>query len=105
MAAGALTLLVLGAGAWAALALSRDQALAAAWVIPATGTPSPRALHAPGSQQTALELRPGFGAAHANLGRLHALRQNLPKAREHLRRAVELDPADEDSKRALQQLK
>ena len=60
LAAGALMLLALGAGAWAAIALSRADALAADWVIPATGTPSPRVLHAPGSQQAALELPPGM---------------------------------------------
>jgi len=60
LAAGALVLLTLGAGAWATIALSRADALAADWVIPATGTPSPRVLHAPGSQQAALELQPGM---------------------------------------------
>ena len=60
LAAGALALLALGAGAWATVALSRADALAADWLIPATGTPSPRVLHAPGSQQAALELPPGM---------------------------------------------
>jgi hypothetical protein len=57
---GALTLLALAAGAWATVALSRANALAADWVIPATGSASPRMLHAPGSQQAALELPPGL---------------------------------------------
>ena len=60
LAAGALALLALGAGAWAAVTLSRADALAADWLIPATGTASPRVLHAPGSQQAALELPPGM---------------------------------------------
>ena len=60
MAAGALALLVLGASAWAAVALSRADALAADWLIPATGTASPRVLRAPISQQAALELPPGL---------------------------------------------
>jgi len=60
VAAGLLLLLALGAGAWAALALSRANALAADWVIPATGMPAPRVLRAPGSQQAALELPPGL---------------------------------------------
>ena len=60
LAAGALAVVALGAGAWAAVALSRADALAADWLIPATGAPSPRVLHAPGSQQAALELPPGM---------------------------------------------
>jgi len=60
LATSALALLALGAGAWATVALSRADALAADWLIPATGTPSPRVLHAPGSQQAALELPPGM---------------------------------------------
>jgi hypothetical protein len=60
MAAGALALLVFGAGAWAAVALSRADALAADWVIPATGAASPRVLRAPISQRAALELPPGL---------------------------------------------
>jgi hypothetical protein len=60
MAAGALALVVFGAGAWAAVALSRADALAADWVIPATGAASPRVLRAPISQRAALELPPGL---------------------------------------------
>jgi hypothetical protein len=60
LAAGALMLLGVGVAAWASLTLSRANALAADWVIPATGMPSPRVLHASGSQQAALELPPGL---------------------------------------------
>ncbi|MEO7910552.1 MAG: hypothetical protein ABIV47_12960 [Roseiflexaceae bacterium] len=60
LAAGALVLLALGAGGWASLTFSRATALAADWVLPATGRPSPRVLHAPGSQQAALKLPPGL---------------------------------------------
>ncbi len=59
LAAGALILVALGMAAWAAVTLSRADALAADWLIPATGTPSPRVLHAPGTQRAALELGPG----------------------------------------------
>ncbi|MEP7189583.1 MAG: hypothetical protein ABI901_10375, partial [Roseiflexaceae bacterium] len=61
----ALTLLALGAGVWSAFALSRANALAADWVIPATGTSSPRVLRAPGSHHAALELPPGLIALQA----------------------------------------
>jgi len=61
LAAGVLTMLALGAGAWATLVSSRADALAADWVIPvAEAPPSPRLLLAPGSGQAALELPPGL---------------------------------------------
>ncbi|HJZ49218.1 MAG TPA: hypothetical protein VKE41_18700 [Roseiflexaceae bacterium] len=53
-------LLALGGAGWAVLAASRAQALAADWVVPATGAASPRVQHALGSEQAALELTPGL---------------------------------------------
>ncbi len=53
----------------------------------------------------ALKMKPDFAAAHANIGRLYALENKMPLAKEHLARAVEIDPNDTDTRRALEQLK
>jgi hypothetical protein len=60
---GALALLALGAGAWAATVSSRADAFAADWVVPMKDVkdapPAPRLLQAPGSGRAALELPAG----------------------------------------------
>jgi hypothetical protein len=97
----ALVALTLGAGAWAAMLASRDQALAADWVIPYSDSapPSPRLLRAPSSGQAALELTPGLIALQdlpdvtAEWAQNQVLRfsAHVWTAREAARGAIEID--------------